>query len=241
MAGAPQNKRFSLGKADSWFAVGQWVWDRAYAFVISAGGAAMIGALAKATSWISAYGPVAWGAIGLSAFVILYVLLIWGRGRLAAARLERASAMIAERASEHATVNPLSEDFRNQRIRLTDLYTPTGDPIFDRTFRRCDLIGPAVVWVSPWTTFASNRIDNVEFIRIDAKTARKWPNKLAIVRGSIVDCHLVNVIFLVDERDADAFASKWEGGTLQWMNDPIPQGAEPALLSPPDIEVETQQ
>jgi hypothetical protein len=153
MSGAPQKRRFDLAKVDSWIAVVQWLWERTYAFIASAIGATIVGALARATAWISKYGPVAWGIIGLIAFALLYILLIWGRGRLATARSLRASAMIAERAAEHATVNPLSPDFRNQRIRLTDLYTPYGLPLSDRSFKHCDLIGPAVLWISPHTTF----------------------------------------------------------------------------------------
>lgn len=238
MAGAPTPRKFELAKVDSWLAVLQWAWDRAYALVASTAGAAMMGYSAKATTWIAQYGPIAWGLIALAAFVLIYSLLIWGRSRLASARLARASAMVAERASEHASTNPLKEDFRNERIRLTDLYTPMGDAIVDRTFKRCDLIGPAVIWVSPWTEFARNRIDNVEFIRVNANTARLWPNKLAVVRGSIMDCHLMNVIFLVGENEAESFVAKWNGGHFQWMNDPIPQAELPRLPSPPDTEQE---
>lgn len=240
MAGVPAKRRFNLSKVDSWLAVTQWLWDRTYAFVASTAGAAMIGALAKATGWVSAYGPLAWGLIALATFVLLYTLLIWGRSRLAAARKERAAAMIAERTAEHSTVNPLAEDFRNQRIRLVDLYTPFGDPIFDRTFRRCDLIGPAVIWLSPQTSFRRNRGDNVEYIKVNAFTAQKWPNKLGIVRGSIEDCYLANVIIIVHDEHASNFEGMFEH-RIQWMNDPIPQDEKPKLLGPPDTEPGTPQ
>lgn len=238
MAAVPPKRTFNLAKVDSWLAVLQWAWDRTYALVASTAGAALIGSLAKATGWISAYGPIAWGALGLLAFLIIYSVLIWGRSRLASSRKDRAAAMIAERAAEHSTVNPLAPDFRHQRIRLTDLYTPYGHPVEDRTFRGCDLVGPAVVWISPSTTFRRNHFHNVEYIKINANTAQLWPNKLAILRGSIENCVIVNAIVLVHEDHAVEFESTFID-PLQWMNDPIPPGE--ARAPPPRQGDESQK
>lgn len=240
MAGAPARRRFELAKVDSWLAVLQWAWDRAYALIASTAGAAVMGYLAKATGWIAQYGPIAWGGIGLLAFLLIYCVLVWGRGRLAKARMERAAAMVTERAAEHATVNPLAPDFRNQRIRLVDLYTPYGLPIDERSFKDCDLIGPAVLWLSPYTVFRNNTFHNVEFIKIDANTARQWPNKLALTGGGVERCRLVNVIILVHADHAPNFEALFTG-PIQWMNDPIPPTEVPKLPSPPDTEQETPQ
>lgn len=211
--------RFNLTRADDWLAVLQWIGDRAFALIASTAGAGVMGYLAKATGWIAAYGPIAWGAIGLVTFAVVYLLLINGRRVLARARLDRAAAMISERAAEHATVNPLGSDFRHQRIRLIDLYTPFGLPITDRNFVDCDLIGPAVVWLSPNTVFRRNTFHNVEYVKINASTAQQWPNKLAIVGGSVERCLIVNTIFLVHTDHAKNFEDLFDG-EIQWMNDP---------------------
>lgn len=240
MAEDHRKRRFALSDVDSWLAVFQWVWERAFAFIASAAGATAMGFLAKATGWITDYGPIAWGGIALGTFVVIYVLLIWGRGRLAVARQQRAAAMIAERTAEHASVNPSAPDFKHQRVRLTDLYTPFGAPIEDRAFRDCDLIGPAVLWLSPGTVFRDNFVAGVEYIRIDAATARQWPNKLAVVRGSIERCRLYNVIVLVHDEDATEFAKRFTF-PVQWMNDPIPANEPPKLQLPQGTEAETPQ
>lgn len=214
-----QTKKFDFSKTDSIFAVFQLLWDRGSAFVASAAGAAVMGALAKATAWVSAYGPIAWGLIGLTSFAALYALMIWGRKTTSASRRDRANALVAERAAEFATVNPLAPHFVNQRIRLSDLHSPFGEPLRDRTFSGCDLIGPAVILLSHMTVYRGNIPNNVEYIRVNGRHIQMWPNKLTIIGGTIENCRLYNVIFVIPED----FVGVFEGlfiDDVPWANDP---------------------
>lgn len=217
-SGGMANKPSRLSAIDSFISRATWVWERIWTVLLSGTGAWVMGALAKATAAINALGPIAWGGIGFATFVGLYVLFLVGTRVLADARKRRAEADFADRLADRSTINPLSDHFVGVRINLSDLYTPFGDPLKNYTFKRCELIGPAVIFMTPATVFRRNLINNVEFIRINPQSGQLWPNKLVLHAGLIEECTLHNVILLVADWQADDIASTFNH-PIQWMND----------------------
>jgi hypothetical protein len=91
-------KKISL--LDSILSLAQWLWDKTKGYIVPAFGGGVMYYLAAATQWLDAWGPIAWGAIGVGTFALLAVVHGWWVGRNAKARLRNVQADIAERAGD---------------------------------------------------------------------------------------------------------------------------------------------
>lgn len=212
-------KRLSL--VDSALSIGQWIWSKGAAFLASATGATLIGYLASATAWIDQWGPVAWGLIGLLAFVLLLWSIAGAQFWLATAKLKRAQARIAERSADTALINPLDSRYLDKRIALYDLRSPMGEPVAGRVFEKCELIGPAVIVLignsGPAGSFQSNELFNVELVKVQDTAISAIPNKIILSGCNVINCKIYNVLFLVPNSQIPLIDQGF-GGTVRWLN-----------------------
>lgn len=214
-----------LGKVDSVVSLVQWAWDRSAALLVGSAAGGGVTWLASATEWMNSTGPLSWGVAGLAAALTVYWTMIGGRALAARARLARAMADAAESVAGGSAINPLKGDFVRERIRLSDLISPAGSPLRSYTFKNCELIGPAVLFLDPDVVFRANHVEFVEFIKINPYAGQLWPNKIVMHGGLIEGCVLVNVILLVSY-DLAAGVERSFGQAIQWMNDMTPEQRE---------------
>lgn len=104
--------------------------------------ATAVGFAAKATDWLDEWGPIAWVSASLAG---AGVFVLMGLGA-STARARYIQSSIQKRFfSQPDTINPLDDNFRNRRIRISDLVSPIEPVIRKKTFRECEIIGPANV------------------------------------------------------------------------------------------------
>ena len=110
--------------------------------VLAAGG--VMSYLAAATAWVNNFGPIAWGiAFFAGAFAALGVwgMMVWVSKRWMLNRF-------AARAHTAGNVNILAPSFEGQRIMVTQFYNPYYVPCTGARFHRCQVWGPANVFLS---------------------------------------------------------------------------------------------
>jgi len=125
-----------------------WMLDSAIehwpAIIIAAIGGGGMTYLAQASTWLNAYGPVAWGAVGLgSILVISFIYFLWGYARL---QIELSAYTKAKASGPGANV--LSPTHEHERINLSDFYHPYFRPTENARFEDCELMGPAYVVIN---------------------------------------------------------------------------------------------
>lgn len=203
-----------LSLLDSAIGVGQWLWDKAATFIGAGAGAGLIGYLASITTWLDRWGPIAWGAISLLTFLALFYGIAGAKLLLAGSRVRRARASHAEMLAETRAISPLDPRYTAERIRLIDLMSPFGDPICNRTFEDCELIGPATL------IFTGCSIDGgafavAEWVKIAGDTFSAKPNKVAFQGCRFINCRFYSVICLVPASAAGDFDMR---GNMEWLN-----------------------
>lgn len=202
-----------LGLVSSLLSVGQWSWDKVAALAASAAGAGIMAWLASLTTWIHSYGPIAWGAVGLITFLTLIWSISSAQALIASSMVKRAHARITDKIYDTALINPLEQNFMSKRISLYDLRTPMGEPVKNKVFNQCELIGPAVILLNGGG-ITGNSFHYVEFSKIKNEF-RAMPNKLVLEHCQLVNCKIYNVIFLVPEQMVDALEKDMPN--IQWI------------------------
>jgi hypothetical protein len=205
-----------LATADAVVSLGQWAWERVKPYIVPLFGGGVMAGVTAATEWLNDWGPIAWGSVGLLTFMSLTWLHGWWILRVARAASVKAQTAIIDRMEDDAAVNPLSSHFADRRIHLHDLRTPLGDPLADRTFQNCELLGPATV-VLGGGMFGDNDLRNVDFVKISGDHIRQIPNKLILHNCVVRHCRLYNVILLVPEQMVAQIEAGFDG-ELSWLN-----------------------
>lgn len=173
-----------------------WLWDKVIehwpTLAIASGGGLMT-YLASASNWVSQYGPVAWGAIGLLAALVL-AIVFWLGG---IARTKFAMARYAEKQSDASSINPLAQSFERQRIRLADFFHPLYHPTTGARFQGCELFGPAHVLIR------ASVITHSTFLECEVvivKKTAKIVGATAFVDCVFNDCKFMRIsIYMVKE------------------------------------------
>jgi hypothetical protein len=142
-----------IGETDPVFSMGQRAWDFASYFwgpiTISGLWGCAVTVAAYLSTWWEWLGPL--GVVGLAFVVSMGAWLIIA----AASNLRSKSAK--NRAEEIAysafkpnndAVNPLLSEFHNQRILVNDVMHPFKKTIENKTFTKCELVGPANILLS---------------------------------------------------------------------------------------------
>lgn len=118
---------------------------------VSGLGILSVGGLTAWAAWaaniFSVYSPFSWIVAGIGGAAAATLIIL----TLTFTRLKWAQASAVNRWSETvASVNPLEDTFRNQRIRIMDLVSPISPRITGKTFIGCELLGPAnlAIWAS---------------------------------------------------------------------------------------------
>lgn len=186
-----------------------WLYENSGALAAALGSGGVMYYLASVTSWLNAWGPVAWGAAGILGFsVVLGVLMAWRVARAWAISRE-AMAKFTASATNAAAVNPLSKTFDSARINLLAFYHPFFQTTENAVIRDCEVYGPGAAYMlrtqlfdcefndcevvitrseiaitGLTAAFRQTRFERTKFYRVtfymNAETARDFKKKIAI-------------------------------------------------------------
>lgn len=163
-------------------------WPQLFLVVLTGGGMTY---LAHVTDWVTAYGPLAWGGIGLlSLLVTALVFLFYGMAR---ARL--ALALYLNNKASITAVNTLAPVHQHERIEFASFFNPFyRSTVEDVRFEHCDLMGPANI------ALGSSTLNECEFIDCDViivRADRKLTGAIFFDRCLFVRSRLYRVTLLM--------------------------------------------
>ena len=123
-----------------------WLVDHAiehWATILSVIGGVVMTYLASISAWMNAYGPVAWGAVGLgSILVISFIVFLFGYASAQFALYQYTKAKTVG-----SGTNVLSPTHQHERINLSDFCHPYFRATENARFEDCELMGPAYVGI----------------------------------------------------------------------------------------------
>ena len=195
--------------------------SRYWALILPIGGGSLAAWAAHAANLFTEYAPFSWVASGLVGFALICVALKW----LASARIGNYSLQLQKRISDVDYVNPLDSTFESRRISVTQIQSPVGNRIENRTFVDCDIVGPANILVLDCTIRAAggSSVDAVHW------TTDPYPhNCTTFVNCTFTNCRFFMVTFLVPiTRLLDFAVHNFQG--LNWLTTlpPPPPNADP--------------
>lgn len=96
---------------------------------------------ASISNWLSPYGPVAWGGIGIVTILLLsFAFFLFGVAR------EKVAIADYTKAKSTATgTNTLAPVHQDERIELSSFYHPFYRATENARFENCELFGPALI------------------------------------------------------------------------------------------------
>ena len=173
---------------------------------------------AWATDWLRVWGPISWVACGFAGLVLsLISLQAWSRYRL-----NSESAKIASRlGAEGDAVNPLLDNFDRKRIRLQMMASVIDRTIDQKTFDRCELLGPICVVITDGIVMQDNILHGCDFVAV--QPGRPINNAVRLRRCTIQRCKLHGITFLMPP---DAVALPGLAGA-NWITNFAQQQAQP--------------
>lgn len=120
---------------------------------------------ASASHSVAALGPIAWVGAGIvGGLTFLFAYWMWTKIRMQVVRLTLARGL----ADRTDTINTLDDVFTKRRILLDHFKKPFVEPVNNKTFVDCELVGPAVVYFGGSTT-----MNGVGFISCDFVAVRE--------------------------------------------------------------------
>jgi hypothetical protein len=160
---------------------------------------------ALGSTWLAVYGPIAWvgaGAGGLLCLAALMALYAHYRTYMATART------MEERLAIKDVVNPLDSNFDSKRISLDKLVFPVDKSITNKAFHRCEIIGPAIVFITgPMQSyFLDSEIINCDHVAV--KQGVYVYNAIKFIGCSFNRCRLIGLTFLIPENAAHTLSDK---------------------------------
>jgi hypothetical protein len=177
---------------------------KAWPLLAALGGAGVMSALARATVWLSAWGPIAWGGTFLAAFLALYGAFLAGVRVTARARETRAMARYTEMVAGNQSINPLDRLFERKRVNLSDFYHPFFKWHENPIFRHSEIFGPANLIVRGMPTFVHSNFNDCEYVIV--KPGSKLTNVVGLDSPILENCDVYRVTFFLLPDDARRFA-----------------------------------
>ena len=185
---------------------------------------------AHATEWLNEYGPITWVASGFVGVFLLSMVSWFGVLTLTKLRTIMLIRKISERAD---AINPMDQHFYSKRINLQWFVPPSGDEVQNKTFTKCEIIGPLNI-----IPFQCPIIKSV-YVSADYIVVRNETLGRTILNGHVfrnctfVECKFYYISFLVGEAAYSVFDAT---GGCNWITHvPVPPLV---LTSPPAAAID---
>ena len=159
---------------------------------------ATLGGLAVTVSGILQGYPLGVHGLILTALGTTFLIYaVVSRARLWASRtsVERATERYIEARVGKSTVNPLDVTFTQERIDIRDIIRPLSNEVRNKTFVRCQIVGPINVLLIGSTNIANPRGTACEAVYCDNNVYIS--NAAQLIDCDFRDCEFFNVTFMV--------------------------------------------
>ena len=167
-------------------------WPAYVVLAISGGGTSYA---ARATSWITSYGPIAWVFCGLAGGLIglcVYGVFVWLKGQ----KIEQDLVLLI---GKRSGVSPTLHNYEEQRIGLGEFFNPYYIPYRNKVFRRCQVWGPALVFLLRGGKFDRCGFKDVQIVI--AKEKEVIYGVIAFESPSFIDCEISNITLVMTRAD----------------------------------------
>jgi hypothetical protein len=219
-----------------------WLFDKGAALYGLLPATAIGGIMGWLASWGRVMPPVAWGAIGLAAFLAVYIGVAVARFLAVKRRIADANAQHAERIRSIAAVNPLDDQFNKVKISLQDFIRPYGEAVSGKIFTECEVFGPAVFLGWGSTLDSCTMSMGCEFIKTDGDFFVPSRTKMVFAQCHFIKCIFYDVLFIVPQSQVKIFQNGSIGDIVFVGNRPPNRpSATPAPPSQPNTAPETPQ
>ncbi|MFO0991924.1 MAG: hypothetical protein U1E67_08345 [Hyphomicrobiales bacterium] len=206
-----------LFKTDTAITLASWVgsaWPNILAFIAGGG---LVTWAAKTTAWLEP-----WGNLGLAAAILGGIMIVAAFMYLfAKARdLRSRAALNSALASKPVTINPLAGHFTEQVIDLNAFYDPTLFAHANKSFDRCHLRGPSVVFLQGATHFENPMFVDCNFVVINEGD----PMSGLVVLGNprFVSCHFFNITIFMTAKMALSLRAQPQLKDTKFLGRPLP-------------------
>jgi len=163
-------------------------WPAIVAVAFSGGGMTY---LAKASEFLQPYGPVVWGAIGITTIVLLSLSYLF----YSMAKSKSALANYANQRREVYSVNVLAPTHNNERIDIANFFHPFFKITENVRFEDCELFGPASMFLDRCNLTGCNIHDcEIVIVRPD----RPIKGVTAFKQCSFINCALYRVTWVMN-------------------------------------------
>jgi len=162
-------------------------------------GAGVMTTFAYLSPMLEHYGLVAWGGVGLvSALVIAVILWILSisSDRFADSRLKQALS------TPTATVNPLRNNFTEEKVKVSDFFSPFHQQHSGKHFRKCHIHGPGVIVLLNDCALFSPRMIACDLVKVPDEI--ELYTAVGFERSTFEDCVFANVTLFLPPHAADA-------------------------------------
>lgn len=135
------------GRIDPVISMGQRAYDlfaRLWPQLATVATGGVMSGLAYVTHTVRAYGPIVIGGVGIFSAILAWAAFATIQFlRTKRARIAAETSAIRKWNSDVSGINPLDDEFRKQRILISDLSHPITQQISNKRFADCELVGPA--------------------------------------------------------------------------------------------------
>lgn len=169
--------------------------------------------LAHVTAFLQPYAPFSWGIaalIGAIGFALAVLVIAHIRSAIVTASIRRKFYEGSEK------LNPVVSQFQEQRIFVSDLVPPFELVIRNKTFIKCEIIGPANVVLSGPGLIKDSSIINCAASKMSDKS-QFIPASVMFENCQFLECKLVNLLFLVPSSAQAKFTKDLLG--IHWITD----------------------
>ena len=212
-----------LDRVESRVSLADWAWRGAMLMI----GFGVPAWAAHATVWLNQYGPITWVACGFAGLIIVGIVANLSAFALTKFRTIRMLKRLSERAD---AINPMDGHFHSKRINLQWFVPPSGDEVRDKTFIKCEIIGPLNV-VPFGCSILKSMYVSADYIMVRNESLDGMIRNGHIFRNcTFVECRFYFISFLVSEAAYPVFNVT---GGCNWITHiPVPPLA---LTSPPNV------
>jgi hypothetical protein len=177
----------------------EWVW-RIITILVVAGGGTTAGLLAKGSEFFNSFGLLGWIFIGLCVSLLItlifYFIKLANKNSAEAAYIQRISVT-------KSNINPLSDSFIDQIIKISDLYLPLKQAHSHKQFKRCKIVGPGAVAILGGT-YIKNGFIEIGSLIVIPNTAT-LTGVLVLENCTVENCEFIGVTLIVDKQAGEVF------------------------------------
>lgn len=151
------------------------------------------------------YSPLSWviaGFLGMLAWSTIKLIM-------ALAAKWQSNKILADKYVEHKhTINPLDDVFTKKKIDVSDFFSPIGESVSNKTFKKCEIHGIGAIALIDGNAITGNsRLHSCNLVEIPNGTMKSGP-EVAFYDSQFIDCKFYFLTIYLDPEIIKGFEGK---------------------------------